>query len=348
MTCLAITLPGACGKTEEGAGQPVQVDPAPAHQTMPPPIWFLQTRGGLECEWRRLQFEGPVETRGKSVAVFPARCDEAELAWSGDHALVWLRADGNELWKALEREGRGSEKVPRDRLFEVRFGSDPVERERPSGWAPYAVGFDDVPLLFETPDRGITDQVRVWALVDGAWVERGTWPLDRLEDLDAWKEQRGNAARKLRQLVDIEPLPAEEVEKLPDVPASDVRTAVAIADAIDAGRTAEHADGMVVDARPVAAPWWTFDAGGVRMAIRGKSDRLLPDLRRFSDGVWGRQHAPLRTDSMRLEIWPAGVEVRGTWLLVTSDGRAGVLVNAKNNRSLWGNFDTGLSLFAPE
>lgn len=92
---------------------------------------------------------------------------------------------------------------------------------------------------------------------------------------------------------------------------------------------------------------WEFNAGGERVAIRGKADRLLPDLHRFREESWHRVHLPMAVDSMRKEIWRAGVEVRGTWLLVTSDGRAGVLVNAANGLNRVGHRDTALSLFAP-
>jgi hypothetical protein len=62
---------------------------------------------------------------------------------------------------------------------------------------------------------------------------------------------------------------------------------------------------------------------------------------------WEPQHAVVMAPHDRLEIWRAGVEVRGTWLLVTSDGRGGTLTDAANNRSFWGNRDTALALFAP-
>lgn len=320
---LGLVIAASCkGPTSEA----VPVGETTPHDTMPPPLWFLQGTKANTCLWQHKTFASGGAGTSRELATFPSPCEEADLAWSQERAIAWLR-------------GRA-----KDRIYVVTLGSAPVELALPEGQSAHAVGFDDVPLLFTTPSRSIADDVRAWAWDGTAWILREHGAGKRLDALTIWRDQRGETSRKRRTPQGLVPLAEEELAKLGDVPSPE-REANRIGQAIADDQNRIGPSAFVVP--PAAPSWWQLDAGGVPLAIRWERDRFVPDVRRRVNGTWQRPPAAAPTvDRMRLEIWRAGVETRGTWVLLTSDGRGGTLFDAKNGLKLWGS-DTALSLFAP-
>lgn len=321
---LLLAAVAGCGREDRG-GEAVPVGPAGPTRVDTDPLWAFTTRlDRPACSWWRAVVTAPGSSDSTDVAEFPTPCDAADVAWSGDHAIVWLATPtGNQL-------------------YTLTFGATPVRVDRPPGTL-HAVGFDDVPLVFTTPNPATTDDVRAFALEGGAWVEREHAKV-RLPAMASWKSQRGVAARRERSLTNLRPLPAGVVAQLGYEPSE----AAIIAD-IGASIVA-HAErgggaGLIPIERARVA-WLGFEVAGVPLAIRYSHDHLVPDLRRFAGGTWAPFARP-NVSGDRFEIWKAGVEIRGRYVLVTSDGVSPVLYDAITGAHVWGQPTTALTLFAP-
>jgi hypothetical protein len=309
---LVLVIAASCGHDDPTPARAANAD----HDSYPPPVWMIRSAGAHSCLWTRV-----FVTRSPEIARFPVGCADADLAWVNDQTIVWLHSSDG------------------DHLYRVAIGRAPVALTPPPQPRMLAVGYDDVPLAFTFwPNEA---DVTAWAFVNDAWVKREEGH-DRLEQLETWKSQRGATARNVRRsttLTRLAPAEAPGDDRTP----GERRTAALV----EATKHVPEPGQMV----PLGAPpptWWGFDAGGVRMAIRGSPDHVVPDLRYVTQGVWQRvPGAAIAVERDRVEIWPAGLEVRGPWILVSSDGRAGSLVDARNGLRVFGAVDTALSLFAP-
>ncbi|MDB4963625.1 MAG: hypothetical protein JWP01_3624 [Myxococcales bacterium] len=324
---LALLVLMACrGAEPEGAEPPVstsndRVRPAFA-------LWTFEGKTG-PCLWREIALGAPM----RELARFPVACEEADLAWSGPKAIAWLRA-------------------PKDHLFAVTLGEAPVALPPPPYGVLLAVGFDDVPLVFTTPTRSDARNVTSWALVDGAWRLRDD-ELKPLRELASWQSQRGGSARKVRELANLKPFQPGpgtlEDLRSRDRVLDDIERSLDATLATPAGkRSVERGNAVTVTAAPTS--WWTFGVGArgdVPILIRRRDDRLVPDMRRFVDGRWESLPGP-QVEVSRREAYRAGVEIRDTLLLISSDGRGPVLVDATTGSLEWGNRELALALFAPD
>lgn len=285
------------------------------HEDLPPPIWHFESAGTSPCVWSHaFPFY--------DLATFPMGCDEADVAWRGRDAIVWLHQD---------------ERTPRDGLYLVTIGGSvpPIAIPSPKGRL-WAVGWDDDPLAitFGYDERDVT----AWSYDGAAWTarERGTAGIDALA---TWTAQHGQTARnhwappKLTPVVGPVDGARGEAQAIADLSAGLERTPLA-------------ANTPITVTLPDAT-WSEFDAGGVRMAIRSRDGRVLPDVRRYEHGAWQKLMVGANVDDLRAEIWRAGLEIRGAWFILSSAGRGASVIDARTGTRLFGFRDTALTLYAP-